>query len=206
MGGRQLITDDTVRAAKRSGTASIVVDDNALITPLARDAARQLGVEFVRKALPAPAPGRALTRTVAIGSDHGGYGYKEQLIPFIREMGWHLEDVGTHSEKSCDYPDFAEKVAKAVKASKADLGVMIDGAGIGSAMVCNKISGVRAACAYNEFTAWNARAHNDANVLTLGSRTLGIEVCKAIVRTFLTEEFEGGRHLRRVRGALRGRG
>ena len=75
---------------------------------------------------------------------------------------------------------------------------MIDGAGLGSAMVCNKVPGIRAACCYNEFTAWNARAHNDAQVLTLGSRTLGIEVCKRIVDTFLGTDYEGGRHTRRV--------
>ena len=198
MGGRQLITEAQVRSASLSGTSTIVVDDRAIITPLARDAARQLGVEFVRRAPAGPAPGSAATRTLAIGSDHGGYEYKRQLTPFLRELGWHVDDVGTHSEKSCDYPDFAVKVARAVAAGKADLGVMIDGAGIGSAMVCNKVGGVRAACAYNEFTAWNARAHNDANVLTLGSRTLGIEVCKSILRIFLTEAFEGGRHLKRV--------
>ena len=121
------------------------------------------------------------------------------MATFARELGWKVVDVGTSSEKSCDYPDFALKVATTVASGKAQVGLMIDGAGIGSAMVCNKVPGIRAACAYNEFTAWNARAHNDANVLTLGSRTLGIEVCKAIVRVFLTEAFHGGRHLARVR-------
>lgn len=81
---------------------------------------------------------------------------------------------------------------------RAEVGIMIDGAGIGSSMVCNKVPGIRAACAYNEFTAWNARAHNNANVLTLGSRTLGIEVVKRIVTTFLETAFEGGRHAKRV--------
>ena len=89
-------------------------------------------------------------------------------------------------------------MARAVALGKADFGVMIDGAGLGSAMVCNKVPGIRAACAYNTFTAWNARAHNDAQVLTLGSRTLGIEVCKSILQRFLTTAFEGGRHQRRV--------
>ena len=199
MGGKQLITEGHVRAAHRSGSTTLVVDQDAIITPLARDAARQMGLEFVRR-MPTREPAdRSRSRTIVFGSDHGGYQYKELLIPFVRELGWSVDDVGTHSDKSCDYPDFALKVAKAVVAGKADAGVMIDGAGIGSAMVCNKVQGIRAACAYNEFTAWNARAHNDANVLTLGSRTLGIEVCRAIVRVFLTESFEGGRHLKRVR-------
>ncbi|NNE34148.1 MAG: ribose 5-phosphate isomerase B [Rhodothermales bacterium] len=188
-----------VRDAHRSGASTLAVSPGVVITPLARDTARHLKIDFVRVEADRRTRLKPATRSVAIGSDHGGWSYKEQLIPFVRESGWHVIDVGTNSEKICDYPDYALKVANAVAVGKADLGIMIDGAGIGSAMACNKVSGVRAACAYNEFTAWNARAHNDANVLTLGSRTLGIEVCRAIVRVFLTESFEGGRHLGRVR-------
>ncbi len=199
MGGRQLITEAMVRAAHRSGASTLTVDADVVITPLARDTARQFKIEFLRVEKDRPKKPGNPTRSVAIGSDHGGFVYKEQLIPFVRDLGWQVADVGTNSEKSCDYPDYALKVANTVAAAKADLGIMIDGAGIGSAMACNKVAGIRAACAYNEFTAWNARAHNDANVLTLGSRTLGIEVCRAIVRVFLTEAFEGGRHLGRVR-------
>lgn len=199
MAGKQLITEAMVRSAHRSGSKSLVVDPDAVITPLARDTARQLDVQFVRSPARQNKPQKTLNRTIAIGSDHGGYAYKELLAPYVRDLGWSILDVGTDSEKRCDYPDFALKVARAVASGKAEYGVMIDGAGIGSAMVCNKVSGIRAACAYNEFTAWNARAHNDANVLTLGSRTLGIEVCRSILRVFLTEAFEGGRHLGRVR-------
>ncbi len=200
MGKRPLITEKHVVEALEAGRTTLIVTPKTLITPLARDTARERGLAFVDPP-PASSPlpaARPRTHVVAIGSDHGGFGYKETLKPFIAELGWQVLDVGTDSEKSCDYPDFAFAVARAVALGKADFGVMIDGAGIGSAMVCNKVPGIRAACAYNEFTAWNARAHNDANVLTLGSRTLGIEVCKSILKRFLETAFEGGRHGRRV--------
>lgn len=187
--------------ALQTGRQSLVVAPNALITPLARDTARARGLTMVTAPPDAPAASptpRPRTHVVALGNDHGGYGYKETLKPFVTELGWQVLDVGTDSEKSCDYPDFAFAVARAVALGKADFGVMIDGAGLGSAMVCNKVPGIRAACAYNEFTAWNARAHNDANVLTLGSRTLGIEVCKSVLQRFLATAFEGGRHAHRV--------
>ncbi len=199
MGLRRAITEAVVRQAHAAGQTTIEVADNTVITPLARDTARTLGIEFVRPIVSKDvAPGRAVSKAVAIGSDHGGFDYKSDLIPFIRELGYTVVDIGTDSTKSVDYPDFAYAVARTIAEGRAFAGVMIDGAGIGSAIACNKVPGIRAACAYNEFTAWNARAHNDANVLTLGSRTLGIEVCKSIVRVFLEQAFEGGRHAKRV--------
>lgn len=208
MATRRLISEAAVRDAVRAGRRELAVPADALITPLARDTARDHGLAFVPEA-PPQAPEKAAGAAcgcppkggggiVALGSDHGGYGYKQELAAHLRTQGWEVLDVGTHTEESCDYPDYAYAVARAVALGQATLGVMIDGAGIGSAMVCNKVKGIRAACAYNEFTAWNARAHNDAHVLTLGSRTLGIEVCKRIADAFLTTPFEGGRHQRRV--------
>lgn len=198
---KKLITEATVREALRQGKTSLTIPPNALITALARDAARDGSLGFVEEdhsGPSSPLSARPRLKVIALGSDHGGFGYKKTLKTFLKQLGWQVLDVGTDSEQSCDYPDFAFAVARAVALNKAGFGVMIDGAGIGSAMVCNKVPGIRAACAYNSFTAWNARAHNNANVLTLGSRTLGIEVCKRIVETFLATEFEGGRHLGRV--------
>lgn len=200
MARRAVISEQKVRDAHRSGQGFLAVPDNALVTPLARDAARDLGVELRKaadhpEAPPAPPTG---PKKVAIGSDHGGFALKRDLGPYLDTLGWHAVDVGADSEATCDYPDFAYAVARAVADGRARLGIMIDGAGIGSAMVCNKVYRIRAASPYNEFTAWNARAHNDANVLTLGSRTLGIEVVKSIVRVFLETDFEGGRHAKRV--------
>lgn len=199
MSRRALIRESDVLAAARSGADTLVVPDGAVVTPLARDTARERGIRLVA---PEPMDERdgdaVLARVVAIGSDHGGFALKSDLVPFLRELGWGVVDVGTDSTASCDYPDFAYAVARAVATGSAAFGIMIDGAGMGSAMVCNKVAGIRAAAAYNEFTAWNARAHNDANVLSLGSRSLGPEVCRRLVRAFLETPFEGGRHALRV--------
>lgn len=199
MSRRTLIRETDVLAAARAGSDTLVVPPGAVVTPLARDTARERGVRLVA---PDPGSGRPdapAPRVIAVGSDHGGFALKSELIPLLRELGWAVADVGTGSTAPCDYPDFAYAVARQVADGSAAFGLMIDGAGIGSAIVCNKVPGVRAAAAYNEFTAWNARAHNDANVLTLGSRTLGIEVCRSLVRVFLSTAFEGGRHAARVR-------
>ncbi|MBT8401324.1 MAG: ribose 5-phosphate isomerase B [Rhodothermia bacterium] len=200
MGSRYVLTDSQVREAHRAGRNAIPLPPDAVVTPLARDTARQLGIEITTRLGDSSRTTRQSrpTETVAIGSDHGGFELKQLLVPFVVDLGFRIRDVGTDSEKSCDYPDFAYAVARTVASGEADAGIMIDGAGIGSAITCNKVPGIRAACAYNEFTAWNSRAHNNANVLTLGSRTLGIEVCKSIVAKFLSTGFEGGRHTRRV--------
>ncbi|NND73112.1 MAG: ribose 5-phosphate isomerase B [Rhodothermales bacterium] len=194
---RKLISLQDVEAAASQKAKTLVVPEGAIVTDAARDLARNRQIELV--AGPEFVDGASSSvRTIAVGSDHGGFDFKSQLIPFINDLGWKVSDVGTDSSSSCDYPDFAFAVAHLVSTGKVRFGLMIDGAGVGSAMVCNKVNGVRAACAYNEFVAWNARAHNDANVLTLGSRTMGIEVCKSMIKTFLSTEFEGGRHAKRT--------
>jgi len=201
MARKILITESKVLDALRRGEHTLHTPPETIITALALDTARDRGLTFVTSAetVPAsPTEARTPTHVIALGSDHGGFGYKQTISTLIDRLGWRILDLGTDSEAACDYPDFAFAVARAVSGGQADFGIMIDGAGIGSAMVCNKVSGIRAACAYNEFTAWNARAHNDANVLTLGSRTMGIEVCKRMVQTFLETSFEGGRHQKRV--------
>ncbi|MFN0159193.1 MAG: ribose 5-phosphate isomerase B [Bacteroidota bacterium] len=150
-----------------------------------------------RSVLPSP-PEPVGKKAVAIGSDHGGFQLKEALKPFIESLGYLVIDVGTADEKPCDYPDFAYAVAVAVSGGQAWRGVMIDGAGIGSCVVANKVPGVRAACCHNEFVARNAREHNDTNVLTLGSKVTGSEVCKEILKVWLETWFSGGRHKKRV--------
>ncbi|NNE35417.1 MAG: ribose 5-phosphate isomerase B [Rhodothermales bacterium] len=199
MGSRKVITEADVLAAERRGEKRLAVSDSALITPLARDAAAHRGIVFERQS-EVPTPGRLVEtpKAVAIGSDHGGFDYKKALSKHVSELGWEVIDVGTHSNARCDYPDFAFAVARTVTQGKASFGIMIDGAGPGSAIVANKVPSIRAACAYAEFAAWNARAHNDCNVLTLGSRATGIEVCKRIISTFLETQFEGGRHQGRI--------
>jgi ribose 5-phosphate isomerase B len=135
---------------------------------------------------------------VAIGSDHGGFDLKRRLKELLLELGHRPVDVGTHAPASCDYPDFARKVGEAVRGGKAQLGIMIDGAGIGSAMVLNKMPGIRAATVHSEATAVNSRAHNDANVLVLGSMQMHPGHAARITRIWLQTPHEGGRHARRV--------
>lgn len=196
---RAVITEATVLAAVRSGQKLIECPEGALITPLARDIAREAGIELGKASKSVVTSEAAqLPRTLVIGSDHGGLALKRELEPGLRSAGWVITDVGTNSEASCDYPDFAYAVARAVSKGVGSFGLMIDGAGPGSAIVCNKVPGIRAVAAASEFVAWNARAHNDCNVLTLGSRVTGTEVCKRIVKVFLETQFEGGRHAARV--------
>jgi ribose 5-phosphate isomerase B len=137
-------------------------------------------------------------RKVAIGADHGGYSLKETLKVYLSEGGYQVIDCGTTSTDSVDYPDFARAVAEQVRDGNAWRGIMIDGAGIGSCMVANKVTGIRAAMCYDHATAFNSREHNNANLLTLGAGLIGSNLAKQIVSTFLETEFGGGRHARRV--------
>ncbi len=142
-----------------------------------------------------PASGR---KVVAIGADHGGFELKETLKPELTALGFDIQDVGTNSKDAVDYPDFALAVAQAVSSGKAWRGIMIDGAGIGSCIVANKVPGVRAGMAYDYSSAVNSREHNDTNVLTLGAGLIGVNLARQIVKTWLTTEFAGGRHAPRV--------
>ena len=200
MSGRTVITERHIQDAVRAGKNVVLAPPNALVTPLATDSARSLGVtiQFGAESSPQTLETETPNGIICIGSDHGGFEMKSDLISFLQEKGRIVLDLGTDSTKSCDYPDFAYAVSRTVVEGKAGIGIMIDGVGVGSSMVCNKVHGIRAACAYNEFAAWNARAHNNANILTLGSRSMGIEVVKRIVTTFLETDFEGGRHAKRV--------
>jgi ribose 5-phosphate isomerase B len=149
----------------------------------------------------APSPTRTEAsgrKVIAIGADHGGYELKEALKSEITTLGFDVSDVGTNSKDAVDYPDFAHAVAQAVGAGKAWRGIMIDGAGIGSCIVANKVPGVRAGMAYDYSSAVNSREHNDTNVLTLGAGLIGVNLAKQIVKTWLTTEFAGGRHTPRV--------
>ena len=135
---------------------------------------------------------------IVIGADHGGFDLKQRLLEHLRGRGHAVRDCGTASPEAVDYPVFARKVAAAVAAGEAERGIMIDGAGIGSAMVANKVPGVRAAMAYDLSSARNAREHNDANVLTLGAGLIGPNLAHQIVDVFLAAECAEPRHKRRV--------
>ncbi len=137
-------------------------------------------------------------KIIAIGSDQGGFEMKKMLLAYLAELGYQPMDCGTNSNESVDYPDFAFSVAEKVSNGSVWRGIVIDGAGIGSCMVANKVPGVRAAMCYDYATAVNSREHNDANVLTLGAGLLGNNQAKLIVKTWLETAFGGGRHARRV--------
>lgn len=143
---------------------------------------------------PTPAGGKV----VAIGADHGGFELKEILKVDLKTLGFDFIDVGTNSKEAVDYPDFAHEVARLVSSGKAWRGIIIDGAGIGSAIVANKVPGVRAGMAYDYSSAVNGREHNDTNVLTLGAGLIGVNLAKQIVTVWLSTNFGGGRHERRV--------
>lgn len=135
---------------------------------------------------------------LCIGSDHAGFVLKTELIVQLKEAGYVVEDLGTDSEASCDYPDIAQDVGRAVAAGRFPLGILICGTGVGMSMAANKIEGVRAALCSETFSARMARRHNDANVLCLGARVTGDGLASSVVEAFLDDEFEGGRHARRV--------
>jgi len=135
---------------------------------------------------------------IAVGADHGGYPLKERIAFRLKEAGWEVVDCGTDSHDAVDYPDIAVAVAQKVASGDCRAGIMIDGAGIGSAMVANKIAGVRASLCYDLSSARNAREHNHANVLTLGAGLIGEGLAWQIVEEWLSTEWAGGRHARRV--------
>ncbi|MBL8164940.1 MAG: ribose 5-phosphate isomerase B [Anaerolineae bacterium] len=192
-GSRPVIDEDAVNAVAEGGTLTLPPD--ALITPLARQAALLRRVSLVEQAaaLDAAVEGRV----VAVGADHGGYALKEALKAELQTR-YTVIDCGTNGTESVDYPDFALAVAEQVSSGRAWRGIMIDGAGIGSCMVANKVPGVRAALCYDNATAVNSREHNDANVLTLGAGLIGTALAKQIVDVWLKTAFGGGRHAKRV--------
>ncbi|HER25099.1 MAG TPA: ribose 5-phosphate isomerase B [Candidatus Atribacteria bacterium] len=150
------------------------------------------------KIQPIPNNVRDKVGCVAIGSDHGGFEAKEIIRDYLRTIGYRVTDVGTFSKDSVDYPDFALKVARKVTSGECDRGIMIDGAGIGSSMVCNKVKGIRAALCYNQKTIINSREHNNANVLTLGGPLHTPDELREMVKLWLETSFAGGRHWKRV--------
>ncbi len=141
---------------------------------------------------------RSVIMKICIGSDHGGFEMKEHLKKFIEDMGFQVTDMGCYSKDPVDYADIAFLVAEKVSKDLDSFGVIIDGAGIGSAMTANKVPGVRAAPCYDTYCARNSKEHNDANVLTMGGRITGIGVAEEIVKVWLGTPFAGGRHSRRV--------
>ena len=135
---------------------------------------------------------------IAIGADHAGYALKQHLVTMLRDAGYEVDDQGTHSTEPVDYPAICAGVGRTVRDGAADVGIVLGGSGQGEQLAANKVRGVRAALCNCLYTARMARAHNDANVLSIGARVVGDGLAEEIVHTFLTTGFEGGRHARRV--------
>jgi ribose 5-phosphate isomerase B len=174
------------------------VPPRAIVTDSAREAAGTRGVRIVEVAEEEYSKLAPAEKTIALGSDHGGFAMKERLKGVLDDLGWAIRDVGVHEEKAVDYPDIAEAVAELIVSGKASLGVIVDGAGIGSAMAANKVPGIRAALCYDRASARNSREHNAANVLTLGGRLQTETQAEDVLRTWLATPFAGGRHQGRI--------
>lgn len=135
---------------------------------------------------------------IALGSDHGGLELKNTIIEYLNEKGIELKDFGTYTKDSCNYPKYGELVAEAVAAGEYELGILVCGTGLGISLAANKVKGIRAACVSDVFSAKMSRAHNNANILSLGERVVGKGLALEIVENWLNTEFEGGRHQTRV--------
>ncbi len=179
--------------------AKFMIREGAIITPAAQDLIRERSIEILYRTQRA-ASGKegGNHRVIAIGSDHGGFEAKEKLKGLLDELGFKHRDFGAFSEEAVDYPDFAHAVARAVADGACDLGIVVDGAGIGSCMTANKVPGVRAAMCYDAATARNSREHNYANVLTLGGKMLSTEQIREIVQAWLATPEGEARHGKRV--------
>lgn len=188
--GMSDISDEDIRSIVQRVVAQLM----GLSTPERTHHESEPGKPVTPVELPAVAP----KKVVVIGADHGGYELKEVLKKEVAALGYEVMDVGTHSQEPVDYPDFAHEVARAVASGAAWRGIIIDGAGIGSCIVANKVPGVRAGLAYDYASAVNGREHNNTNVLTLGAGLIGANLAKQIVTVWLATPFGGGRHERRV--------
>lgn len=190
---KTLLTEDDLRGLDAGSRIRVAAD--VKLTSLAQDIVNERSIELIRKET---RQSTVKVRSVAIGCDHGGFKVKEQLKIFLSELGLNVRDFGTESEEAVDYPDFAHAVASSVAGRQVDVGIIIDGAGIGSAMTANKVPGVRAAQCYSTVLAKNSREHNGANVLTLGSGQNTLEEIKAIVTSFVSTDISEDRHKKRV--------
>jgi len=190
---RQIVTSADIPAS-----GELRVPPETIVTDSARETAAARGVrirEVPEDQVTSLAPPEM---TIAIGADHGGFRLKEALKPVLDSLGLTVRDVGVYEEKPADYPDLALKVGELVASGAAARGILIDGAGIGSAMAANKIPGIRAALCYDKASARNSREHNDSNVLTLGARLLTETQAEEVLRTWIATGFGGGRHQARV--------
>jgi ribose 5-phosphate isomerase B len=202
---KKLITENDILDLEKKGTKVLYKTKDTIITPLALDRILRSKFAIIEKEISqtelnthSSLMAISSENKIIIGSDHTGFRLKNILIKYLLEKEYQIADAGTFDEKPCDYPDFAKLIAKSVSKGDHDYGILIDATGIPSAIVANKIKGIRAATCYNTFSAKSSRAHNNANVLVVGARSLGEETIKLIVDEWLSTQFEGGRHQKRL--------
>ncbi|NUN08602.1 MAG: RpiB/LacA/LacB family sugar-phosphate isomerase [Ignavibacteriaceae bacterium] len=198
---KNLITDRHIKDLVKSGKRTLTISNNSIISPLARDTAKQYGVTFAEQELVpvqvAPS-GSFSNRRVVIGNDHNAVEIKNKISEFLISSGFDVIDAGVNDSLPADYPDIAEKAVNLFFGSNAAFCILIDAVGNASAMTANKFKGIRAAVCFNEFSARSAREHNDANLLAIGGKALGEETILSIVKAWLATSYSGGRHQKRL--------
>lgn len=203
---KKVITEYDIETALKKGEKTIYLSEYDIITPLAKDRSKELGIRLElisgaqkeTKVQESSSPQIAEWKRVFIGGDHTGFKVRNFIIRILTEKGLEVNDLGSYDEAACDYPDYAIAVAKAVKTNHDSFGVLVDATGIPSSITANKFKGIRAATCYNEFSAKSAREHNNANILVVGAKTLGEESIRSIIETWLKIGFAGGRHQKRL--------
>lgn len=199
---KKLITENDILNLFKKGQNSIIIPKDSLITPAAKDKIKELGIlissevnlkKSFEKELLSPSQ-----TVIALGNDHNGYAYKAFLLDYLYKRGFKLVDVGSYDTKPADFPEIARRACQKIQSKEAHYAILTDATGNASAMVCNKFRGIRAATGYNEFTAKSSREHNNANVLCLGAKALGENSLTSIVDAWLTTNFGGERHQKRL--------
>jgi len=202
---KTLITERHLLELEKKGIKVLIKTKDIIFTPLALDRIRSSKFTIIENEIAKTESIESLGETnsslgkkIIIGSDHTGFRIKNILIKYLTEKTFSIYDAGTFDEKPCDYPDYAKIVARSVAFGEYDFGILIDASGIPSAIVANKIKGIRAATCFNAFSARSSRAHNNSNVIVVGAKALGEETIKLIIDEWLSTEFEGGRHQKRL--------
>ena len=202
---KTLITERHLLELEKKGIKVLIKTKDTIFTPLALDRIRSSKFSIIENEIAKTESIESLSETnsylgkkIIIGSDHTGFRIKNILIKYLTEKTFSIYDAGTFDEKPCDYPDYAKIVARSVASGENDFGILIDASGIPSAIVANKFKGIRAATCFNAFSARSSRAHNNSNVIVVGAKALGEETIKLIIDEWLSTEFEGGRHQKRL--------
>lgn len=202
---KKLFTEKNIIDIIKSGSSTVVASKDCIFTPSALDKIREFNLtvkrvdeKIILNTKVISKDSLKTNRKIALGSDHTGFHLKGIVSKFLTNKGYNILDVGTFSEESCDFPDFAYEVAQKVLNKEVEFGIMIDATGIPSAITANKLAGIRAATCYNEFTAKSAREHNNANMMILGAKAIGEETVKSMIDKWLATDFGGERHQRRL--------